>query len=383
MKRILILTEPGDIHAFAVEEALKLKGAEPILWFTSDFPSRACESVRYEHGKRELIVRSQDLEFSDADIDVVWRRRPWYVLDPAWLHPADFRFAENECRIFRRALYEVLAPSAFWVNRPAAAVLAGYKMVQHEAARRIGLKMPDTIYTNDPDLVRKFIDRQGGKIVYKVFHMSAWKDEQTVWLPYTSLLEAGQLVSDEVLRLTPGIYQALVPKKHEVRVTVMGRRIFAAKVLSQQTEDGRLDWRKAYDELEMEPCDIPAGVAEGCRELMKALGIVFGCFDFIVTPADDYVFLEVNEMGQFLFVEHFAGLPLLDAFCEFLLQSRLDFSWNETRVTVRYESIKDLAVARSKEISRVHVVPLDSSEIEIPREGLSAAVPPGTPKPAV
>lgn len=32
---------------------------------------------------------------------------------------------------------------------------------------------------------------------------------------------------------------------------------------------------------------------------MRKLGIIFGCFDFIVTPDEEYVFLEVNPMGQF------------------------------------------------------------------------------------
>jgi hypothetical protein len=55
-----------------------------------------------------------------------------------------------------------------------------------------------------------------------------------------------------------------------------------------------------------------------------------------VTPEGDYVFLEVNEMGQFLFIERCCGLPLLDAFSEFLLQGRADFQWSPDAVRVRY-----------------------------------------------
>jgi hypothetical protein len=359
MKPILILTEPENAQAIAVAEALERKGGQPLLCFTSDFPSRAAESLRYEGGRRQIEVRGEGFSLSDAEIGVVWRSSPSYVLDPVHLHPADLRFADDQCRFFRGAFYELLAPSAFWVNRPAAAVLADYKMVQHETARRSGLNMPDTIYTNDPELIRAFIRRQGGKIVYKPIKPSVWKEDETIWMNPTSLLEESQLVSNEVLRLTPGIYQALVPKKHELRITIMGRRIFAAKILSQQTEDGRLDWRKAYDEIQMEPCDLPAPIADGCLELMRSLGIVFGCFDFVVTPAGDYLFLEVNEMGQFLFVEQHSGLPLLDAFCEFLLQARPDFDWAESRVAVRFESIAELATKRSERLTQLHVAALD------------------------
>ena len=52
---------------------------------------------------------------------------------------------------------------------------------------------------------------------------------------------------------------------------------------------------------------------------MRALGLVFGAFDFIVTPTGEYVFLEVNEMGQFLSFDRDADLPVLQAFCDLLL----------------------------------------------------------------
>jgi glutathione synthase/RimK-type ligase-like ATP-grasp enzyme len=92
----------------------------------------------------------------------------------------------------------------------------------------------------------------------------------------------------------PGIYQALVLKAYELRVTMIGRRAFAAKVCSQERRTGRLDWRKAYAELHMEPFELPPEVAEQCFAVMQKLDIVFGCFDFIVRPDGRYVFLEVN-----------------------------------------------------------------------------------------
>lgn len=67
------------------------------------------------------------------------------------------------------------------------------------------------------------------------------------------------MVADELLRLTPGIYQVLVPKAYELRVTMMGRRAFTAKILSQETQAGKLDWRKSYGELKMEPSRFPPG----------------------------------------------------------------------------------------------------------------------------
>jgi len=54
-----------------------------------------------------------------------------------------------------------------------------------------------------------------------------------------------------------------------------------------------------------------------------------------------------------------SGLPLLDAFCEFLLQARPDFDWAGSRVAVRFESIAELATKRSERLTQLHVAALD------------------------
>ena len=67
-------------------------------------------------------------------------------------------------------------------------------------------------------------------------------------------------------------------------------------------------------------------MAEWCRALLRRLGLVFGCIDFIVTPEGEYVFLEVNQMGQFLWVELAnPEFPLLQAFAEFLVSQDPEF----------------------------------------------------------
>jgi hypothetical protein len=142
---------------------------------------------------------------------------------------------------------------------------------------------------------------------------------------------------------------------------MIGRHPFGARVLSQETREGRLDWRKAYDELKMEACEVPQPLADACIRLMDKLGIVFGCFDFVVTPRGQYVFLEVNEMGQFLFVERWTGLPLLDAFSEFLRQGRVDFAWDAKRIRMRYADIEDEIASLVQQAATAHATLPDAS----------------------
>ena len=358
--RILILTELGDIHAYAVAEALRRKGAEAVLWHTSDFPSCSGETILFEGGQRTVTVRGPAMELEDDRFSTVWHRRPTHALDEGLLHPADRRFADIECSVFRRSLFNLIAPEAFWVNPPDAVTRAGRKPLQHQIASEIGFVTPATAYTNYPEQIRSFLARHR-QIVYKTFHGAAWRDDETCWAVYTSLLTEERLVEDDILRSVPGIYQELVEKAHELRVTVMGDRIFPAKLDSQRTRSGRLDWRRSYRELQMEACDLPPVIAERCRAILNRLGLVFACIDLIVTPAGEYVFLELNEMGQFLFVERYTGLPLLDAFAEFLVQGCPRFAWEPGRVQVRYADIAELVLRHEAELAGRHAPSPDRS----------------------
>jgi hypothetical protein len=112
-----------------------------------------------------------------------------------------------------------------------------------------------------------------------------------------------------------------VPKKFELRVTYMGGFLHAVKLNSQASQASALDWRAVSPSaLSMEEVDLPDRTANQCLEIMKCLGLRFGCLDLIVDTSGEYVFLEVNQMGQFLWIEQFqAGIPMLDHFCSFLL----------------------------------------------------------------
>jgi hypothetical protein len=354
MKNVLILTNPEDLHAFAVREALLAKGSQVTLWHTPDFPSRSGESLLFEGGSQSVIAQGPELDLGNARFHTVWRRRPSYAVDWSKVHPSDRKFVDIECNIFRRSMLGLIAPDAFWVNPADAAISTGYKMLQHSVPAASGLKTPDTLYSNDPQQIRTFIQRHGGEIVYKPLRGLPWQGDKSIWMYFTSRLTEDQLVEDDLLRNSPGIYQQLIPKAFELRVTVMGHCILAAKISSQDTERGKLDWRRAPEEIKAVPFDLPPDVADLCLRLMAKLGIVFGAFDFIVTPEGDYVFLEVNEAGQFLFLEEETGLPLLDCFSDFLLHGRADFVGRQGEAEIRYADVHDTVTAEIERALALH-----------------------------
>lgn len=104
----------------------------------------------------------------------------------------------------------------------------------------------------------------------------------------------------------------------------------AAKLHSQKHPDGLIDWRAIRGEkMLVEPFELPEEVAKRIRLFMQKMGLVFGAFDVIVTPDDEYVFLEVNEQGQFLWIEEFnPDFKMLDIFIQYMLHGSVDFEWD-------------------------------------------------------
>ncbi|MEZ4456069.1 MAG: hypothetical protein R2882_05895 [Gemmatimonadales bacterium] len=61
------------------------------------------------------------------------------------------------------------------------------------------------------------------------------------------------------------------------------------------------------------PHELPLEVQERILLLMRRLGLEYGAIDFRLTPEGEYVFLEINPAGQFLYIEQATGLPIAAA----------------------------------------------------------------------
>jgi len=354
--RILIPTFSGDMHATAVAIALERKGHEPILWHGTDFPTRQCGSIKISQHAHSWQVHGVELNEPAGPFDVVWFRRPTPAVVPQDLYPGDRQVAERSAEIFHRALWQLVAPEAFWVNPLGSRARADSKPIQLIEARRAGFNIPSTLISNDPAEIRGFLAENKGQTIYKTFRPAFWETQRGVAYLFTTDVGLDDLPEDQLLQVSVGIYQRKLPKAYEIRATCIGDRVFAAKLYSQENKLVKADWRRAFKTLRLESTTLAEDVCQRCLTLTRRLGIVFGCFDFVVTPDNQLYFLEVNPMGQFFWIEERdPSLLLLDAFCEFLIQKRTDFSWSPSSQSIRFAEICAEAMERNKAAAELHV----------------------------
>ncbi len=360
---VLIATNPTDSDSFLVQEALRRKGIHSGLAHLPDFPSRSTASLHLgpcADEDRWYLIGQRD-HSPPLLPDTLWWRRPERPVIPLDVHPEDREFVRQEAAKFIVGLWYHLPPSTICVNSPVHAVAADRKPYQLRIAREVGFSIPPTLFSNDPAEIRMAVRKWGGQAIYKSFGSinNFWWDSerQRILALFTTALDENSLPDDDTLSLTPGIYQPRLLKAFELRITVFGSTVFGTKILSQEQERSQIDWRNGQHALRYEPVEIEPNLRKLCLSMLRRLGLLMGCFDFVVTPEGDVVFLEVNESGQFLWLEMASGAPLLDAFSDFLIHPRAGFRWKPSSEPLYIQNVQAVAAEKMAQAAETHLAP--------------------------
>lgn len=323
-KLVLIHTIDQDFHAAVCGHALENRGHRVVRWLGEDYPVSAGSSLHISEGERVDVLHTRHGSVSSCEVDVVWYRRRRAALAPDYLDADDMGFAENELKVAECAHADGFE-RAFWINRRAAASISDIKPNQLRAAQDSGLEVPPTLISNDPYEIRDFIRRHGSTI-YKPLTGHTWGDGGCVRRTYTAAVTLQDLPEDRYLKATPGIFQRKIDKAFEVRAQFFGSVCLAVRIESNSLRGGDVDWRLDQRSItRCAPIDVPLSIQDACRKLMGKLGLVSGGVDFIVSPDGSWCFLEINEAGQFLFIESWcAELKVLEAFCQFVESGEVD-----------------------------------------------------------
>lgn len=318
----IILSNETDMHADAVAHACRALGKQvEIVGNLAALPLTG-SSIHID-GSRQ----GTSITLAGSPVTAVWNRRPTALLPPFPVAREDRSFVTQQWRYFLRGLADLTEPDGvFWINPLRAAAAAESKAHQLAVASRLGFRVPRTLMSCDPEEVRRFVGSTE-RVVFKSFSPFTWCDTEngSRHVADTREVRAENLTCDATIRLAPGIYQELVGKSRELRVTVIGSRIFAMEVSGGEG----VDWRYAVQEpsASLRACALPASLERKIQALLKELGLVFGCLDLAVDENGETHFFEINQGGQFLFVEEkVPEFPLLAAITSMFLQRRVDYT---------------------------------------------------------
>lgn len=296
---ILILSPPDDEHARHIGRSLETRGETVRLLNSADFPANL--QVSYDPVAERGRFRFPDgtsVEFADVTA-VYWRSYGGGSLPRA--EQADV--LQDDARGLFESLLVRLRTR--WVNGWEGFQLHQTKPAALAMVAELGVPVPATMLTNDPEGLIEFIDRHT-RCIFKPVQGGA----------RTRRLELRHLADEnlENLRYSPVTLQEEIAGT-DVRVFVAGDRVLACEVQS-----GELDFRDDPNPAVM-PLKLPDGIVDRSVRIARTLHLLWTGIDYRRTPDGRYVFLEANPSPAFLEYERRSGLPLTEALTDLLREA--------------------------------------------------------------
>ena len=256
------------------------------------------------------------LEVYGHEITAVWDRRPEI---PKYLpikhHERSInKYNRDEAHGFLSFLRYYMK-DIYSIGNIVADRYASSKMLQLSIASQLGMKIPDTCFANYKEAFGTLLKKYDDISLKSISADSIYTGGENVYVFYSKKAKSSAVMAqpEEAFMQTACFLQNYIEKQYELRITACGKDIVACKIASQdQTDDtGKIDWRQGYEHgLRHEIIELPDNIKKFCKEFLIKIGLNFGCFDFIVTPDNEYVFLECNPNGQWLWIEILTGYDI-------------------------------------------------------------------------
>lgn len=314
-KGILLITEQRDLSADLIVAGLAKHGVAYVRWNCEDFPLSSTLAWDPLDADAKLGLGDQRLSI-EAFRSVWFRRTPHPKLNGAEAGgSADFM--GREISSFLEGVFE--SSRLPWMNRPSRVLHAENKLTQLVLAHELGFSIPRTVVTNDPAAVRAFLSRVP-RAVAKSLTGGLIRHDGAHWALLTHPVSTDDLVPESAIQAAPCIFQERIAKGFDIRVTLVGARIFATKIVIPGEEE--VDWRAVEPHaLRYGSHLIPEELGQRCQLMLRRLGLTYGCMDFVLTPTGQYVFLEINPSGQWGWLDQEVGSSITESIIRLLIKA--------------------------------------------------------------
>ncbi|WP_313093748.1 MvdD family ATP-grasp ribosomal peptide maturase [Chryseobacterium flavum] len=306
MNKILIITHTADNFSIEkVTEYIDKNGCEVIRFDVDLYPLKNKLSTIFQDGEWVSILETQEKKYRLDDIAAIWYRRA-YNIGKGLKDELEQKFYGPAMGEIRNTIFGFIeSVEAYALGKPSVYRRLDSKEEQLKIADKVGFKIPETCITNNADEARKFILKHQNVVAKMQTGFAIYEDgvENVV---FTNVVKEDKLDELDSLLYCPMQFQKMIEKKKELRVTIVGRDIYAFEVDSQQFEDSKVDWRKDGVNLidKWVRTELPEDIEGKLLALLDVYNVDYGAVDIIVSPEDEYYFIEINAAGEFFWLDN-------------------------------------------------------------------------------
>jgi len=316
---VFVISTTLDLATDRVVDILLQRAVPLIRLNTEDFPYHKCISWQIESGKKACLLDIERKIHFSKDIRSIWYRRVRSPASPSGCEETVHKYVVNEAYIALRGIASAHFTGCRWMSPPAKIETAEMKPYQLHIAKRLGFSIPSTIISSDPLAIQDFFLRHEGNVIAKPVRSGYIETSEGAFGIYTRKLGRKDIVMLETALPCPIIVQKEIPKEFDIRVTVVGNKIFAVAIDSKGDPHAKIDWRRTENVyLPHQIHELPDRIKYLLITLTRELGLSFAAIDLVLNQEGKYFFLEVNPSGQWLWVEDKTGFPISDAVADWL-----------------------------------------------------------------
>lgn len=273
--------------------------------------------------KNEVILNINSIVVEFSKITAYWYRRGGLTIYAPDLQDAPFynsTFHSHfhfEKSIVESFIFKILSENDGIGNFETRSV---NKLIVLQEAMKCGLKIPDSKISNSDNVVIKA--KFENEIITKALNEAIQLKNDMVG--YAMNYTAG--IIDDYIHIDnyrfPFLIQKKINKIFEIRSFYLRGKFFSMAIFSQENTQTQNDFRN-YDlvnPVRNVPFQLPLEVENKLEKLMQILKLDTGSIDLAFTRDNEYIFFEVNPVGQYGMVSGPCNYNLDKAIAEELLK---------------------------------------------------------------
>lgn len=299
-KKILVITSSYD----RTVDSIISRFSPDINFFRFDVDNMSAYDVAVNGDY--FCIKAEKSSLDSYNCKSIYYRKPSNIqIQKIFDSPYD-QFATRELFALVEGVAEIFDGPC--LTRPSVMKLAGNKIFQGKIAKKCGFNQPKSMITNRTTNIP---DISSGKLIVKPLAVGAINFSNHKEFVQTNIYDPS--ISTESLTYSPAYFQEYLKKDFEVRLTIINGNFFSVKIQS----DNLVDWRKGGAKNTYTFIETPSDIKYKCEEYLSQMGMVFGCFDFIVFE-NEWFFLEMNVNGQWGWLEAEVDIDISSKIMEYL-----------------------------------------------------------------
>ncbi|MBS1775013.1 MAG: grasp-with-spasm system ATP-grasp peptide maturase [Bacteroidetes bacterium] len=319
---ILIISENNDQSTSEVIDWLVPSGAKFLRVNESD--GVTIKHIEIADGKFSFKITVNDTEIDSIEISAYWFRRGWINLNSKVdLYPLSDKEIKvqvnnhltNELESLKHFLYHILE-TKYHIGSPLTD--KNNKLFTLVKAMEFGLCVPKTWVSETSNPLPKNL-----KLISKgissvaCFHLTDGSIGN-----YTEEVDKADFKSDHFF---PSLFQEKLDKAYELRIFYLNGIFYSACIFSQSDKQTSVDFRKynIRKPNRVVPFKLPNETEEKLKMLLDFFDHRTASIDMVVTKENEFVFLEINPIGQFGMVSYPCNYYLEKKIAEHLINGKI------------------------------------------------------------